>query len=160
MNLRSGVPLLLSCLCAVALVPVARAGWFYDDLQPSVPLVSASYEANRDVASSVPLLIAAIIAGWFCALIVEVSKARADTSAMQYSGFLLYQVVLSVEAVRAYAFDWWLYLLSRVNLVQLEPAMDLSEISGTRLPWVSGSIGIAMSLFLMFGSRHAQKVVE
>lgn len=146
MSARGQTALVFSWLLLILLIPVARRGWFWSDLRPSLPLVSLPDETTTDIASSVPLAVTALAVATICALIGEVAKFDAGRTVKPifYFAIVAYQAVLVMDGFRSYAYDWWLLILSLTGWFPLRAAVDLRDVSGVRVPWLSGVMLIAL----------------
>jgi hypothetical protein len=161
MNARGIAALIFSWLLLVALMPVARQGWFWNDLRPSLPLVSLPAEEPTDIASSVPLAVSALALVSMCALIVELAKFEVTRTlgGVFYFTLIVYQLVLFIDGFRSYAYDWWLFLISLTGLRPLTSTVDLSQVSGVRVPWFSGIVLLAVLGAIWLRRRSATQPV-
>lgn len=140
-------PLLLSWLVVAAAPWLAALMPWRPDEQPVLPYVGAiPWDRTSDVMSSVPGLFMALLFGLLGALIVEIAKASTPRSIRgTYALLLGYQIVLVADALRAYSWDWWVWLtywlrFRSTGLDWLNPRL------GT--PWPSLLVMLAVALHL------------
>lgn len=103
--------------------------WEHDYRYPNLPLVALPPGATVDVRSSVPGLFVTLMIGGLSALCVEVSKVRirGRRRGLTFLVLVAYQFALMAEALRAYAQDWWVWLLSWLGFVDLS-AVDWHKL--------------------------------
>lgn len=110
---------------------------------PKLPSVAVPYDPKLDVVSFVPDLFLALSVAVACVLIVEIAKFTTSKlgtrSGTGYVVLLLFQVVLALDLVRAYAYDWFIYLLSFARLIDLSRRSGIIQDRWVPIPspWVS-----------------------
>lgn len=132
--------------CAVERLPPER--W-----EPRLPAVSAPYEYGSDVVSLVPNLFVALTLGAAACLLVEFSKAVvvrcSRLGIVKYVVLTLMQIGLIVDALRAYAADWYVYILHFARVAPLSWQKPWPEILPLPSPWPSFFL-LAISVALAF----------
>ena len=120
---------------------------------PDLPYL-LSYTRNTDVRSSpMHFLVVVGIAALGC-LIAEAAKVVRPTRWVVVSVFV-FQMVLVLDCVRAYARDWWSYFVvvgSGQTIEQLT-WMDPVPVSGVTWPWISACLGSVIVAALSVCSR-------
>jgi hypothetical protein len=151
-NLLIFGPLGLSWVFAVAcpwlsvLVP-----WRDLDEGPMVPYVgSVPWTRQTDVMSSVPGLFMILLVAAVAVAIAEVAKAFLPCR--QTGAFLLisiYQVILALDILRAYAPDWWVFLTFFLGVRSKSPPL----LPGIGTPWIALTALLMSLLHLAFRLR-------
>jgi hypothetical protein len=107
----------------------------------TLSLVSLASGGN-DVVSNVEALVIVVIWAFVCLLIVEPSKCVALSSFGRYGAavylfLLIYRIVLVADMVHAHAIDWWIWLLSLVNLDHRVTSHEIHPSFDSTFPWLS-----------------------
>jgi hypothetical protein len=139
-------PLLLSWLIIATAPWLATLIAWRSDYEPRLPNVGViPWNPTGDFMSSVPGLFKVLLFAGFGALAVEVSKALLRNPAWpSYVLLVVYQTVLVADTLRAYAYDWWVYLAFWLGL--RSTGLGLGFHTGR--PWASFLAMIAMSWYL------------
>jgi hypothetical protein len=97
---------------------------------------------QTDVVSSVPGFFRLLLAAAVAVAIAEVAKAF--LACRQTAAFLLislYQVILALDMLRAYAPDWWVFLTFFLGVRSKSPPL----MPGIGTPWIA-LIALSMTL--------------
>jgi len=101
--------------------------------------------------SSVAEVLFVIAVGLLCCIPVELAKFRAGRPAV-YALLLIFQLLLVLDVVRSYAWDWWLALLAFVITLPEIPQSHWSV--AWKWPWVSGVYLAAFTARLLLERRR------
>ena len=154
---RSAIWLLFAW--AVVLCAPIIGRWVGPNEGPTLPLVSLPWDPTRDVHSSLITLFRACVIGLAAAVLVEPAKYRLRQFGKPlYALLVVYQFMLIGDVLRAYAVDWWVWLLSAFHIVHLgvgnwrEPMLPLPS------PWPSLIVALAIVATILQRSRDANEL--
>lgn len=117
-------------------------------LLPATPDPSCLY-------SSVGEVLFVIVIGLLCCIPVELAKFRAGRFAV-YMALVVFQLLIVLDVVRSYAWDWWLALLAFVITLPDVPQTHWSV--AWKWPWISGAYLVAFTAWLL--AARATKQME
>jgi hypothetical protein len=107
-------------------------------MPPEVPFVITPWAAGEHVRSSVYYLLVIVAVGLACAVPIEISKYAAAmrlSRPVVFVALTLQQVVLLLDVLRSYAWDWWLFVLSMAHLRPIDRASWMERHFTTVGPW-------------------------
>jgi hypothetical protein len=134
-NLLIFGPLVLSWIVAVTGPELGAFIPWRDIENPVVPFVGTiPWTRQTDLMSSVPGLFMTLLCAAVTVAIAEVAKAF--LVCRQPSAFLavsIYQMILALDVLRAYAPDWWVFLTYFLGLRSKSPPLMLE----TGTPWIA-----------------------
>lgn len=138
-------------------------GWHPQGRGPEVPFLLTPGASGEHVRSSIYFFIVVLIAALLSALPVEISKfwVSRDSGAVVFA-LLVHQVVIMADVVRSNAWDWWLVILSSVNLYQIDGSTWMRR-HGSLVglwPWPSLLSTVLVSGLIMAVVRKEKPLVD
>jgi hypothetical protein len=147
----------IAWLIAAGPMVLLRHGLPLRELRPNLPLVSLPFDSHRDVVSSVPHLFITLVFCLIAMTSLEPAKIYvARNFATPFAAYVIFslQLTLGLDILRAYAYDWWCWMISWIGWERLHEAVDLREVSGIRFPWVSTGAAILVLAYMGAAARR------
>jgi hypothetical protein len=122
-----------------------------------LPRVCVPYTPGADVVSLVPDLFSALVIAFSCLLLSEIAKMTArpipGRRLLFYATCYFFQISLTIDVLRKFAWDWYGYLLYFMRIIDLSYDRPRPEVIPIPSPWLS-LIALGLFLISLFVSTH------
>jgi hypothetical protein len=155
------VPIILSWIVGVIPHFIGRDFLLRERLLPALPNVSLPIGSESDFVSIVPHLFRALAIGLIAVICAEPSKYWLASAGRRFYLFVVvYQAVLFLDLLRWYAYDWFLYSLHFVRVIDLNsnPAV-LKRWGAIGAPWIS-LLCMVLLLAVILRSQRSREVLS
>jgi hypothetical protein len=120
-------------------------------------LLNPNPSAVTDVRSSAFALLLVIAVAALAAAFAELAKVKATAGVV--AAVFVFQLLLIVDCVRAYARDWWTYFVIVLNGRRVTWFED-TPVSAVMWPWISGIACLVVGALLVVSSSRVVEVVQ